>query len=141
MADKKISELVELSTPVQSDVVPIVDSATTKKITLKNLVRTPVVAGGNVTGSLSVDLSLGNVFTFTLIGDVDVTLENALDGERFYFIVTNAGSHNVDSIAVTGGTFYGVGSTVPNVTNNGTDVFEAICVGNDIYMWTHKNMG
>lgn len=141
MADKKISELVELSTPVQSDVVPIVDSATTKKITLKNLVRTPVVAAGNVTGSLTVDLSTGNVFTFTLVGNVDVTLENALDGEKFYFIVTNADSHNVDSIAVTDGTFYGVGSTVPNVTNNGTDVFEAICVGSDIYMWTHKNMG
>jgi len=141
MADKKISELVELSTPVQSDVVPIVDSATTKKITLKNLVRTPVVAAGNVTGSLTVDLSTGNVFTFTLVGNVDVTLENALDGEKFYFIVTNDGSHNVDSITVTGGTFYGVGSTVPNVTNNGTDVFEAICVGSDIYMWSHKNMG
>lgn len=141
MADKKISELVELSTPVQSDVVPIVDSATTKKITLKNLVRTPVVAAGNVTGSLTVDLSTGNVFTFTLVGNVDVTLQNALDGEKFYFIVTNADSHNVDSIVVTGGTFYGVGSTVPNVTNNGIDVFEAICVGSDIYMWTHKNMG
>jgi len=141
MADKKISELVELSTPVQSDVVPIVDSATTKKITLKNLVRTPVVAAGNVTGSLTVDLSTGNVFTFTLVGNVDVTLQNALDGEKFYFIVTNADSHNVDSIAVTGGTFYGVGYTVPNVTTNGIDVFEAICVGSDIYMWTHKNMG
>jgi len=141
MADKKISELVELSTPVQSDVVPIVDSATTKKITLKNLVRKPVIAGGNVTGSLTVDLSTGNVFTFTLVGNVDVTLENALDGEKFYFVVTNSGSHNVDSITVTGGTFYGVGSTVPNVTNNGIDVFEAVCIGSDIYMWTHKNMG
>jgi hypothetical protein len=141
MADKKISELVELSTPVQSDVVPIVDSATTKKITLKNLVRKPVIAGGDISGTVTVDLSVGNMFAFTLVGNVDVTIENALDGEKFYFIVTNSGSNNVDSIAVTGGTFYGVGSTVPNVTNNGIDVFEAICVGSDIYMWSHKNMG
>jgi hypothetical protein len=140
MADKKISELTELTTPVQSDVVPIVDSATTKKITLKNLVRKPVIAGGDISGTVTVDLSVGNMFAFTLVGNVDVTIENALDGEKFYFVVTNGGNYDVQNFTVTGGNFYGEGASFPNVTHNHTDVFEAICVGSDVYMWSHKRM-
>lgn len=140
MADKKISELVELTTPVITDVVPVVDSATTKKITLKNLIRRPSVFGGIVSGAVTIDLSIGNTFVFTLGGDVDVTLENAKDGEKFYFVVENGNNFNVNSFAITGGSIISTPTNPPHVTHNSTDIFEAICVGNDLFMWTHKNL-
>jgi len=40
MANKKISELTELTTPTDADIVPIVDSATTKKISWANIKAT-----------------------------------------------------------------------------------------------------
>jgi hypothetical protein len=48
-----------------------------------------VIAGGNVTGSASVDCTLGTIFTFTMTGNVSVDFLNPRVGQRFIFIVYN----------------------------------------------------
>ena len=140
MADYLISELPETTSTTAGQVYAVRKDGTTYHITQRNLERHEVVIGGNVSGTLSVDLSVGKTFEFTLTGDVDVTLNNGLDGERYIFVVTNSGSNNVNSITLgTGGNVYCEGGTLPNVTNNGTDIFEGNFIGNDLYLYAHQN--
>lgn len=139
MADKTITQLDAATTVSETDELAIWTGSTTKKITRSNLMRNTTVAAGSVSGAISVDLSTGHHFTFTLAGNVDVTLTNPTDGERYAFIVTNGANYLVDSIVVTGGTMYLEDGSVPNVTPNKTDIFEAICVGTDLYLYSPKN--
>ena len=54
MADKKISELTELTTPDGTEELVVNDSGTSKKITQTNLLSTALpLAGGTMTGNLS----------------------------------------------------------------------------------------
>ena len=141
MADKTITQLDAATTVTETDELAIWTGSTTKKITRSNFMRNTTVNAGSVSGAVSVDLSTGHHFTFTLGGNVDVTLSNPTDGERYVFIVTNGANYNVDSIVVTGGTMYLEGEALPNVGNTATDIFEAICVGTDIYLYSFKNFG
>ncbi len=129
MADKKITQLDAATTVTETDELAIWTGSTTKKITRSNFMRNTTVAAGSVSGAISVDLRAGHHLTFTLGGNVDVTLTNPTDGERYVFIVTNGANYNVDSIVVTGGTMYLEGEALPNVSNSATDIFEAVCVG------------
>lgn len=89
MADQRITQLTELTTPDRDDVLVIVDdpagTPVTKKITLKNL-PTPVFAFKSsdqtligtsytdVTGTgLSVEASTSYAFEFNIIADADAT--------------------------------------------------------------------
>lgn len=141
MADKTITQLDAATTVTETDELAIWTGSTTKKITRSNFMRNTTVAAGSVSGAVSVDLSTGHHFTFTLGGNVDVTLTNPTDGERYVFVVTNGANYSVDSIVVTGGTMYLEGEALPNVGNAATDIFEAFCVGADLYLYSHKNFG
>ena len=44
MADRKISQLLEISQPANNDVLPIVNSGTTKKVTYANLTNNLPIA-------------------------------------------------------------------------------------------------
>jgi hypothetical protein len=138
MADKTITQLDAITAVSESHELAIWNGTTTKKITRSNFMRNVTIAAGGISGAVDVDLGIGHHFTFTLNGDVDVTLINPLDGERYVFIVTNGGNHNVNSIVVTGGVVYLENGNLPNVTSNKTDIFEAFCVGSDIYLYSIK---
>ncbi len=141
MADKTITQLDAITTVSETHELAIWNGTTTKKITRSNFMRNTTVAAGSVTGAVSVDLSTGHHFTFTLGGNVDVTLSNPTDGERYVFIVTNGANYNVDSIVVTGGTMYLEGGALPNVGNTATDTLERSSAASDGYKVKCKNFG
>jgi hypothetical protein len=117
--DKKISQLTELTARTEQDVIAIVNDGTTKKISVENFTREPVINAGNVSGGISVDLSQGKWFIFTLTGNVSVRLSNEKEGEEFLFWVYSNGNYAVTSMTLdSGGDIYCVGGSLPNPANN-----------------------
>jgi hypothetical protein len=117
--DKKISELTQLTARTESDVIAIVNGGSTKKISVEDFIREPVINAGNVSGALSVDLSLGHWFIFTLTGNVSVTLSNEKEGEEFVFWIYSNGNYSVNSMTLTsGGNIYCQSGSLPNPANN-----------------------
>ena len=135
MADKKISELTQLTARTELDVVAIVNGGTTKKISVEDLIREPVLDGGDVSGALSVDLSTGRWFKFNLIGNVQVTLSNEKEGEVFLFWVYSTGNNTIDSMVLSsGGNVYSVGGTLPNPANNAWNLYQGYVVDDGLVL-------
>lgn len=134
MSDVKISQLTQLSARTESDVIPIVNSGVTKKITVEDFTREPVYNAGNVSGSITVDLSLGKWFIFTLTGNVSVTLTNEKEGETFLFWVYANGNFSVTNITLSGGDVYSVGGNLPNPANNAWNLYQAYVINGGIVL-------
>ena len=129
MADLKISQLTQLTARTEQDVVAIVNGGSTKKITVEDFIREPVVDAGSVSGALSVDLSQARWFIFNLIGNVQVTLSNEKEGETFLFWVYSTGNNTIDSMVLaSGGDVYSVGGTLPNPANNAWNLYQGYVV-------------
>ena len=127
--DKKISQLTQLTARTEQDVIAIVNDETTKKISVEDFIREPVINVGEVSGSLSVDLSQGRWFIFTLIGDVSVILSNEKEGETFLFWVYSNGNYAVNDMVLTsGGNVYSQGGTLPNPANNAWNFYQGYVI-------------
>lgn len=77
--------------------------------------------GGNVSGSINVDLSTGNLFSFTMTGNLtSIQLDNARMGGEYEFFVYNSGSYTITTINLDGNpsTIYSSGGSL-NPTNSG----------------------
>jgi len=77
--------------------------------------------GGNVSGSFSVDLSTGSLFSFTITGNIGtIQLNNTKIGYEYEFWVYNSGTYTISSINLDGvsNSCFAKGSSV-NPTNNG----------------------
>ena len=136
----KISQLTPLTARTQGDVLAIVDSNETKQIRVDNLLREPVINAGNVSGAISVDLSLGKWFIFTLTGDVQVTLSNEKEGERFFFWVYANGAYSVTSMTSSSGrTIYCKGGNLPNPSNNAWNIYQANVIDSSIVLTEDLN--
>ena len=85
MSTVKISELPNLTGRTQEYIIPIVDGLTTYKINVENFMAEPVIDAGQVSGSVSVDLSQGHWYKFELTGNVSVTLSNEREGATYLF--------------------------------------------------------
>ena len=102
MADQKISALTEVTAPAASDVVPIVNSSTTKKVQIQNLVKLGKVAIAarafhSTTQSIPNNTSTALNFNSERF-DTDVIHDNATNNERLtcktaglYLITANIG--------------------------------------------------
>jgi len=133
--DKKISELTELTARTEQDVIAIVNGGTTKKISVENFTREPVINAGNVSGSISVDLSQGKWFIFSLTGNVSVTLSNEKEGEEFVFWVYSNGNYAVtDMVLTSGGNVYCQGGTLPNPANNAWNFYRAFIINGGLVL-------
>ena len=133
--DKKISQLTQLTARTEQDVIAIVNDETTKKISVEDFIREPVINVGEVSGSLSVDLSQGRWFIFTLIGDVSVILSNEKEGETFLFWVYSNGNYAVNSMTLTsGGNVYSVGGVLPNPANNAWNLYQAYIINGGLIL-------
>lgn len=82
-----------------SSLAPLANTAltgttTAQKLNASRTVTTGINALGNVTGATAVDLSLGNVVSMTLTGNVTISLSNAVAsaGQEVTFIVTQNGT-------------------------------------------------
>ena len=117
--DRKISELTQLTARTESDVIAIVNGGSTKKITVEDFIREPVVDGGSISGAQSIDLSLGHWFIFTLTGNVSISFSNEKEGEEYLFWIYSNGNYSVNNMTLTsGGNIYCQGGSLPNPANN-----------------------
>lgn len=129
MADKKISELTQLTARTQNDVIAIVNSNTTKKIRVEDFMAEPVINAGNVSGSITVDLSQGHWYEFQLTGNVSVTFQNERQGATYLFWVYSNGNYAVNSMTLSsGGNIYSQGGVLPNPANNAWNLYKAYVI-------------
>lgn len=129
-----ISQLPSATAITHSDLLAIVQDGITKKITYEALHSEPVLDGGQVSGTISVDLSLSHWFKFELIGDVAVTLNNGSDGETYLWWVYANSSYGLTSITYTGGNVYSVGGSIPNPNNNSWNLYQGYAINGDLIM-------
>jgi hypothetical protein len=124
-----IASLPTVTSRGQSDYLSISQSGTAKSITVEDFVAEPVVNAGNVSGTITVDLSQGHWYIFTLIGNVSVTLENEQAGARYLFWVYSNGNYAVSSMSLaSGGNIYSQGGSLPNPANNSWNLYEGFVI-------------
>jgi len=129
MSTVKISALPNLTGRTQNDVIPIVDGGTTYKINVENFMAEPVTDAGQVSGSISVDLSQGHWYKFELTGNVSVTLSNEREGATYLFWVYSNGNYAVNSMTLSsGGDIYSVGGALPNPANNAWNLYKGYVI-------------
>jgi hypothetical protein len=127
--DKKISQLTQLTARTERDVIAIVNGGSTKKISVEDFIREPLTDAGSVSGSVSIDLSLGHWFIFTLTGNISLSLSNEKEGEEFLFWVYSNGNYSINSMTLTsGGNIYCKGGTLPNPANNAWNLYRGFVV-------------
>lgn len=124
-----IGSLPTITNRGQADYLQISQSGTGKKITVEDFMAEPVINAGDVSGALTVDLSQGHWYTFTLIGDVSVTLQNEQPGARYLFWVYSNGNYAVNAMALaSGGNIYSKGGSLPNPANNAWNLYEGLVI-------------
>jgi len=89
----------------------------------------PVIDAGQISGSVSVDLSQGHWYKFELTGNVSVTLSNEREGARYLFWVYSNGNYSVNSMTLSsGGDIYSQGGTLPNPANNAWNLYQGYVI-------------
>ena len=128
--DKKISQLTQTTSRLESDVIAIVNGGSTKKIAVEDFIREPLTDGGDVSGSFNVDLSTGHWFKFRLIGNVSVNFTNVKEGEKYLFWVYSNGNYAVNGMTIDGGSgvIYSHNGTLPNPANNAWNLYHGYAV-------------
>jgi len=102
MANAKITDLTELTSPQSSDVLPIVDTLNdqTKKVTVANLTASVTLADGSVTTAKLAD---GSVTTAKVV-DANITTakiaDDAITADKLANTSVNAGSYTLASLTV-----------------------------------------
>ena len=102
MANAKITDLTELTSPQSSDVLPIVDTLNdqTKKVTVANLTASVTLADGSVTTAKLAD---GSVTTAKVV-DASITTakiaDDAVTADKLANTSVNAGSYTLASLTV-----------------------------------------
>lgn len=136
MADLKISQLPEYTGFTTGSYIVMNNSGetTTYKITKENFLKSETFNAGNVSGTTNVDLSLYEHYVFTLVGNVDVNLQNATEGMTYLFWVFANGSFSVSSMTIDSGSVYAVGGSLPNPTNNRWNLYEGISINGDFVL-------
>ena len=133
----KISELPTTDGRAQDDIIPLVQSGTTKQISVQDLINEPVFNAGEVSGTINVDLSLGKWFIFELTGDASVHFYNNLHGSVYLFWVYANGGYTISSMSVDDGSVYG--KSLPNPANNAWSLYVAYAVNGDIVLTESTN--
>ena len=129
MSTVKISQLPNLTGRTQEYIIPIVDGLTTYKINVENFMAEPVIDAGQVSGSVSVDLSQGHWYKFELTGNVSVTLSNEREGATYLFWVYSNGNYSVNSMTLSsGGDIYSQGGVLPNPANNAWNLYQGYVI-------------
>lgn len=97
MPDKRISELTEITAPTHTDVLPIVNAATTKKVTIANLVGS-FVAIDDTDSPYALGDSIAIILGDTSAGNITVNLPAAADsvGRRIWIKNLGVGTVTVD---------------------------------------------
>lgn len=94
-----------------------------------------VYNGGNVSGSITVDLSSGSFYTFAITGNLtNVQFDNWREGGEYEFFVENTGSYTISAMSITGGgSVYVKGGSI-NPTNNGFTKYHGIVMNGNMLL-------
>lgn len=94
-----------------------------------------VVDAGQVGGNIDVNCALGTIFMFEMTANTTPNFINIRTGQRFIFIVNNAGSFTVPDATVNGtpSTVYSKGGAL-NPTNNGYTKYQAVYAGGILWL-------
>jgi hypothetical protein len=126
MANIPISQLPVVTGKTKDDLMVLVQSGITSQISVENFFSEPYINAGNVGGALTVDLSNYKFYIFTLTGNTQVTLNNVVDGNEYWFWVYAVGAASVTSLSATGYAVYSVGGTLPNPANNAWNLYNGL---------------
>jgi len=93
------------------------------------------ISGGSVSGVVSVDLSQGTLYKFSITGNItSVDFINWREGQRAEFIVENTGSYTISAMTISGGgSVYVQGGSV-NPTNNAFTKYRGVIVDGDMFL-------
>lgn len=101
----------------------------------------PVINAGNVGGgTISVDLSQGDQFIFSLTGTSGVSFINKQEGQRCLFFVYSNGAHNISAMTINSGSVYTTGGNLPTPTNNGYTMYEGWVMNGDMILLEHDGL-
>jgi len=126
MANIPISQLPVVTGKTKNDLMVLVQSGITSQIDVQDFFSEPYYNGGNVGGALTVDLSNYKFYIFTLTGNTQVTLNNAVEGYEYWFWVYASGAASVTALSATGYDVYTVGGTLPNPANNAWNLYKGL---------------
>jgi len=112
MADKKISELTSLTALSYTDELVIVQSGTTYKTTLKDILRfdSKRYTNATVSGSLALDLDTYDTFNLTLTGATTLSITDTLGTDEvktFTIYVTGDFALTLSGLELWSGTYDG----------------------------------
>ncbi len=101
-----------------------------------------VVTGGTITAaSIDVDLSQGDLYTFTLSAATSVNFTNWRQGQRVVFFVYSDGSHNISAMTISGGgDVYTPGGSLPTPTNNGYTLYQGYVIDGNLLLLETDNL-
>ena len=144
MADKKISALASASTPLAgTEVLPIVQSSATVKVSVNGLFTNPtvtnyveaVVAIGTVTTASTIALTNGTVQTATLTASTacTFTMPTATAGKSFVLLLKQAASTGNGTATFTDVKFGTAGAPTITATAGKMDILTFIADGTNWY--------
>jgi hypothetical protein len=144
MADKKISALASASVPLAgTEVLPIVQSSATVKVSVNGLFTNPtvtnyveaVVAIGTVTTTNTIALTNGTVQTATLTASTacTFTMPTATAGKSFVLLLKQAATTGNGTATFTGVKFGTAGAPTITATAGKMDILTFIADGTNWY--------
>ena len=144
MADKKISALSSASVPLAgTEVLPIVQSSATVKVSVNGLFTNPTVTGyveavvaiGTVTTASTLALTNGTVQTATLTASTacTFTMPTATAGKSFVLLLKQAASTGNGTATFTGVKFSSAGAPTITATAGKMDILTFIADGTNWY--------
>lgn len=142
MADQKISQLTEVTTPSNSDVLPIVNSGETKKVTLQNLLATnQLFAETGSYFSTTNDIQISGSLKVTQGQIIAPEGTGSFDSQNpEQLIVANSDSHNVAFFNGDNLTYAQI--NVKNNSNNSDASSDIVCTADNGNETTHYvNLG
>ena len=144
MADKKISALASASVPLAgTEVLPIVQSSATVKVSVNGLFTNPTVTGyveavvaiGTVTSSSTLSLTNGTVQTATLTASTacTFTMPTATAGKSFVLLLKQAAATGNGTATFTDVKFSSAGAPTITATAGKMDILTFIADGTNWY--------
>ena len=139
MANLPISELPLITGNTLDDLVVVVQNGITSKESYKDFLARPTIDGGQISGAISVDLSISRWYKFELTGNVQISFTNGRNGETYLFWIYSNGNYSVDGMTYSGGDVFSQLGMLPNPTNNAWNLYQAYTIGNDLILVEHNN--
>lgn len=141
MADLKISQLPEYTGYTTNNFLVVNNSGetTTYKTTKENFFKCETYNAGSFSGTLNVDLSTYQNYIFTLTGNVDVNISNAIEGLPYNFWIYSTGNFQVSTMTIDSGSIYSVGGVLPNPANNAWNLYQGLKINGDFILTEINN--